>query len=140
MRQVRSRKHEKICLHEGYHPVVTAVLRLLGSTCRFSPASSFLRSSSPSHQATTMVARPLPIMLVSARHSLMNLSARVGEGLDFGDCTFVFHCGWGVLVVSLRYPTRVKTEASESDLAQDQQICTRALQESQLRCDKPLDV
>jgi hypothetical protein len=36
----------------------------------------------------------------------------------------------GVPVVSLRYPTLVKTEASESDLAQDRQICMRALQES----------
>ena len=40
------------------------------STCRFSPASSFCGLRPP----TTMAARPLPVMFVSAQHSLMNLS------------------------------------------------------------------
>ncbi len=41
---------------------------------RVNSHDNFSRSNSPSRAATTMVATPLPQMLVSARHSLMNLS------------------------------------------------------------------
>jgi hypothetical protein len=56
------------------HSVVTAVSTLFGSICRFSTALSFLRSSSPSHQATLMQATPLRERLVSATltHELVN--------------------------------------------------------------------
>src|ERR1700730_3688897 len=66
--------------HQGYpyltggQPVVTAVSKSDGSIPRFKFALSFSRSSSPSHHDTKTVATPLPMMLVSARTSLMNLS------------------------------------------------------------------
>ena len=46
---------------ERAQPVVTAVSMSDGSTCWFSPALSFDRSSSPSHQDTTTAATPLPV-------------------------------------------------------------------------------
>src|ERR1700712_299569 len=45
-----------------------------GSICLLRLACSLPRSSSPSHHDTTTQATPLPHRLVSARHSLMNLS------------------------------------------------------------------
>ena len=61
----------KACVNQ---PVVTAVSTSEASTSRLRPALSLLRSNSPSHQETIIAATPLPVILVNARHSLMNLS------------------------------------------------------------------
>src|SRR5947209_6530726 len=61
-------------LRRAPYPVVTASRRSEGSISWFNPAASLSRSSSPSQAETTIAATPLPQMLVSARHSLMNLS------------------------------------------------------------------
>src|SRR3982074_1178734 len=56
------------------YPVVIAVSTSEGSIVLLRLACSFSLWSSPSHQDTKTGATPLPVMLVSARTSLMNLS------------------------------------------------------------------
>src|SRR3979490_1591334 len=56
------------------YPVVIAVSTSEGSIVLLRLACSFSLSSSPSHHDTKTAATPLPVMLVSARTSLMNLS------------------------------------------------------------------